>query len=109
MLPRGSGKEASVLTWSGENIRELDIPGGAPPFGGGSSTKAKRAVGLRGSFISFMKVHFLISSHPCLFLELTTTQDESTEMEHPSLLFFKRFYIVPIPPIILEVVVVFIL
>ena len=42
-------------------------------------------------------------------IELTTTQDERVEMEHPSLLFFKPHYVVLSPPTILKVVVGFIL
>ena len=42
-------------------------------------------------------------------IELTPTQDERIEMEHPTLLFSKPVYVVISPPTILEVVVGFIL
>ena len=42
-------------------------------------------------------------------IELTSTQDERIEMEHPTLLFSKPVYVVLSPPTILEVVVGFIL
>ena len=67
-----------------------------------------------GEFLTFT---FLVSFTFCniitiLFpeaVELTTTQDERIEMEHPALLFFKPLYVVISPPTILEVVVGFVL
>ena len=47
------------------------------------------------SVLYLYALHFVISSHPSFLeaVEFTTTQDESIEMEHPSLLFFKPVYI----------------
>jgi hypothetical protein len=59
-------------------------------------------------FISFTFCDILTPLFPEA-IELTTTQDERIEMEHPSLLFFKPLYVVLAPPTILEVVVGFIL
>ena len=59
-------------------------------------------------FVSFTFCDILTPLFPEA-VELTTTQDESIEMEHPSLLFFKPLYVVLTPPTVLEVVVGFVL